>query len=153
MNEELYELNVIDKPFSFPDEFQVIWKSQTCRINSFINRWETFNLWIWHNSLFLNFMWMWKNLGYFSWCMKRQYIFTWLSFTKEFRGLSLLMEWEGWIGKIIFLVSGELEVKWGQVFLHHLTFNLTYVLAYQRKKSHPLDPGLSTLTIRPLCLK
>ena len=47
MNEELYELNVIDKPFRSPDEFQVIWKSQTCRINSFINRWETFNLWIW----------------------------------------------------------------------------------------------------------
>ena len=47
MNKELYELNVIDKPFSFPDEFQVIWKSQICRINSFINRWETFNLWIW----------------------------------------------------------------------------------------------------------
>ena len=47
MNEELYELNVIDKPFSFPDEFQVIWKSQTGRINSFINRWENFNLWIW----------------------------------------------------------------------------------------------------------
>ena len=40
MNEELYELNVIDKPFCFPDEFQVIWKSQTCRINSFINSWE-----------------------------------------------------------------------------------------------------------------
>ena len=40
MNEELYELNVIDKPFRFPDEFRVIWKSQTCRINSFINRWE-----------------------------------------------------------------------------------------------------------------
>ena len=27
MNEELYELNVIDKPFRFPDEFRVIWKS------------------------------------------------------------------------------------------------------------------------------
>ena len=40
MNEELYELNVIDKPFCSPDEFWVIWKSQTCRINSFINSWE-----------------------------------------------------------------------------------------------------------------
>ena len=40
MNEELNEWNVSDKAFCFPDEFQAIWKSQTCRINSFINSWE-----------------------------------------------------------------------------------------------------------------
>ena len=115
MNEELYELNVIDKPFRFPDEFQVIWKSQTCRINSFINSRESresenFNLWIWFNSRFLNFMWMRKNFGYFSWCMKRRYIFTWLSSAKGFRGLLLLMEWEGWIGKIV-----SVRWAWGKM--------------------------------------
>ena len=40
--------------------------------------------------------------------MKRPTIFMRLSSTKEFGGLSLLMEWEGWIGKNI---GGELEVK------------------------------------------
>ena len=57
MNEELYELNVIYKPFSFPDEFQVIWKSQTCRINSFINSWERVKIWICEFGLIL-FFWI-----------------------------------------------------------------------------------------------
>ena len=98
----------------------------------------------------LNFMWMWKNFGYrfFSWCMKRPYIFMQLSSTKGFGGLSLLMECEGWIGKIF-----SVRWAWGKmrsVFLHHLTFNLAYVFTCRRKQSHP---GFSTLTIRPLCLE
>ena len=57
MNEELYELNVIDKPFRFPDEFQVIWKSQTCRINSFINSRERVKILICEFGLIL-FFWI-----------------------------------------------------------------------------------------------
>ena len=57
MNEELYELNVIDKPFRSPDEFWVIWKSQTCRINSFINMWERVKLLICEFGLIL-FFWI-----------------------------------------------------------------------------------------------
>ena len=36
-----------------------------------------------------------------------------------------------------------------------MTFNLAYVhvIACQRKQSHSLYPGLSTLTIRPVCPK
>ena len=49
-------------------------------------------------------------------------------------------------------IGGELEVKWGQI-LHHLIFNLTHAFACQRKQIHPLHPGFSTLTIRPLCLE
>ena len=56
MNEELYELNVIDKPFRSPDEFQVIWKSQTCRINSFINRWERVKILICEFGIILFFL-------------------------------------------------------------------------------------------------
>ena len=141
MNEELYELNVIDKPFCFPDEFQVIWKSQTCRINSFINRWERVKILICEFGLIL-FFWIW--------CMKRQY--TWLSSTKGFRGLLLLIKWEGWIGKIVSVRWAWGKMKSGFFFLNHLAFNFAYVLGCQRKQSHPLDPGLSTLTIRPLCL-
>ena len=57
MNEELYELNVIDKPFRFPDESPVIWKSQAYRINGFINRWEKVKILICEFGLIL-FFWI-----------------------------------------------------------------------------------------------
>ena len=44
-----------DKPFCFPDEFWVIWKSQTCRIKSFINSWERVKIWICEFGLILFF--------------------------------------------------------------------------------------------------
>ena len=94
---------------------------------------------------------MWKNLGYwfFSWCMKRPYIFMQLSSTKGFGGLSLLMECEGWIGKLF-----SVRWAWGKMrsaFLHHLAFNLAYMYVFTcwRKQSHLLHPGFSTLTIKP----
>ena len=103
------------------------------------------------NVIILNFMWTWKNYEYLSWCMKRPTIFMRLSSIKGFGGLSLLMECEGWIGKLF-----SVRWAWGKmrsVFLHHLTFNLTYTFACQRKQIHPLHPGFGTLTIRPLCLE
>ena len=57
LNEELYELNVIDKPFRFPDESPVIWKSQAYRINGFINRWEKVKILICEFGLIL-FFWI-----------------------------------------------------------------------------------------------
>ena len=83
-----------------------------------------------------NFMWMWKNFGYwfFSWCMKRPYIFMQLSSTEGFGGLPLLMECEGWIGKLF-----SVRWAWGKmrsVFLHHLTLTLPtcmYLLAEENK--------------------
>ena len=89
--------------------------------------------------------------NYLSWCMKRPYIFMQLSSTKGFGGLSLLMECEDWIGKILCV-----RWAWGKmrsVFLHHLTFSLADVFTCWRKQSHPLHPGFSTLNIRPLCLE
>ena len=40
------------------------------------------------------------------------------------------------------------------VFLtSHITFNIAYVLACQRKQIHLLHSGFCTLTIRPLCFE
>ena len=62
------------------------------------------------NVIILNFMWTYKNYEYLSWCMKRPTIFMRLSSTKGFGGLSLLMECEGWIGKIF-----SVRWAWGKM--------------------------------------
>ena len=66
---------------------------------------------------------MWKNLGYrfFSWCMERPHIFMQLSSTKGFGGLSLLMECEGWIGKLF-------SVRWAWGKMRSVFFYITWPL-------------------------
>ena len=64
------------------------------RINSFIYRLERVKILLWFNFFFgfiylqnvivLNFMWMWKHFGYFSWWIRWPNIFTWLSSTQGF---------------------------------------------------------------------
>ena len=132
MNEELNELNVIGKPFCLTDKFWGISKSQTCRINSIVNEKEKVKILICEFGLILFFflvlfifkMWSswisWEHgrimNNYLSWCMKRPYISMQLSSTKGFRGLSLLMEWEGWREKIFRVRWAWSTVTWCQFF-------------------------------------
>ena len=85
--------------------------------------------------IILNFMWTWKNYEYLSWCMKRPTIFMWLRSIKGFRGLSLLMKWEGWIGKIF-----SVRWAWGKMrSVFYITWPLTllmHLLAEENKAIH-----------------
>ena len=85
--------------------------------------------------IILNFMWTWKNYEYLSWCMKRLTIFMWLRSIKGFRGLSLLMKWEGWIGKIF-----SVRWAWGKMrSVFYITWPLTllmHLLAEENKAIH-----------------
>ena len=87
------------------------------------------------NMIILNFMWTWKNYEYLSWCMKRLTIFMWLRSIKGFRGLSLLMKWEGWIGKIF-----SVRWAWGKMrSVFYITWPLTllmHLLAEENKAIH-----------------
>ena len=72
---------------------------------------------------------------YLSWCMKRPTIFMWLRSIKGFRGLSLLMKWEGWIGKIF-----SVRWAWGKMrSVFYITWPLTllmHLLAEENKAIH-----------------
>ena len=129
-----------------------------------INRSESVKMWIWYNFiiflvLFILKMWpSWisceceKNLdiSFFIMHEKAPYFYV-TEFYKRVSGTLLIDECDDWIGKILCV-----RWAWGKmrsVFLHHLTFNLADVFTCERKQSHPLHPGFSTLNIRPLCLE
>ena len=77
----------------------------------------------------------WQMNDYLSWCMKRPTIFMWLRSIKGFRGLSLLMKWEGWIGKIF-----SVRWAWGKMrSVFYITWPLTllmHLLAEENKAIH-----------------
>ena len=129
-----------------------------------INRSESVKIWIWYNFviflvLFIFKMWpSWiscecekiLDINFFI-MHEKAHIFMWLSSTKGFQGLSLLMECDDWIGKILCV-----RWAWGKMrSVFYITWPLTllmYLLAEENKAIRFIQ-GSAHLTLDHSALK